>query len=228
MNPPSCALPNRRTALRVLTAGAAATVVPALLGCETAPTGRRYRTATGSSDRIVMVIRHGEKPGKSGTAPAGIDLRGAVDTHSLTERGWTRAAYLADLFGPQSPAGLPTPTVIYASGNGRGSGEGTRPRETVGPLAAALNLPIDTTFSRGQETALATDAAQQAGPVLICWQHESIPAIGAAFAPEPNPPGVWPDDRYDLIWLFTADTDGWRFQQLDQRLLPGDATPTSY
>lgn len=129
------------------------------------------------------------------------------------------------LFTPDGArAGLSTPTVIYASGLGAGDGEGTRPRETVGPLAAQLGIPVDTTFSRGQETQLAALAATGPGPTLICWQHESIPAIGAALTPAtPAPPTVWPDDRYDVVWVFTATGTGtWRFDQVAERLLPDD------
>jgi hypothetical protein len=109
-----------------------------------------------------MIIRHAEKPPKS-SGSGGIDLRGRADSHSLTSQGWTRAAYLPDLFTPSDgehsswgdgrhgPARLPTPRTIYASGPGKGDGEGTRCRETVGPLAASLGLRVNTTFSRGQE-----------------------------------------------------------------------------
>jgi hypothetical protein len=172
-----------------------------------------------------MVIRHAEKPATSDTS-AGIDLSGKPDGHSLTRQGWTRAAYLAGLFSPDgaAPARLPRPSVIYASGPGKGDGEGTRSRETVGPLAAEIGIPVNTSFSRGQEAALAAQAARQAGPTLICWQHESIPAIGAAFTPtSPPPPTVWPDERYDVVWVFTATGGGWQFEQLPQRLLPADA-----
>jgi hypothetical protein len=166
-----------------------------------------------------MVIRHGEKPAKTDPA-AGIDLSGRPDIHSLTAQGWTRAAYLVGLFGGGGgPAQLPRPAVIYAFGPGKGDGEGTRPRETVGPLAAALDIPVDTTFSRGQETALAQRAASQVGPTLICWRHESIPAIGAAFAPaSPAPPASWPDEVYDRVWVFTAGDGGWRFEDVSQML----------
>lgn len=176
-----------------------------------------------------MLIRHAEKPARSAPA-AGIDLLGHSDGHSLTRQGWTRATYLPDLFTPTTgidlpgKAGLPQPRTIYASGAGRADGEGTRSRETVGPLAAALDLPVDTSFSRGQEVELARQAATAPGPVLICWQHDAIPAIAAAFAPDPTPPTTWPADRYDLVWLLTNTSTGWRFHQIPQLLLPDDAT----
>ena len=218
----------RRSALRAVTAAAAITAFPTLLGCTHAPS---KKPATGSPvsarpGSVVMVIRHGEKPAKSDSS-GGIDLTGHPDTHSLTTQGWTRAAALVELFATEDTgqARLPRPTVIYASGAGTGDGQGTRPRETVGPLAAALNIPVDTSFSRGQEAALARQAATQPGPTLICWQHESIPGIGAAFAPAtPTPPTVWPDDRYDVVWVFAAADNGWRFAQVPERLLPDDGS----
>lgn len=222
---------NRRALLRAMTAAGALATFPALLGCAPAPS-KKAKGSDASSESaaapgtVVMVIRHAEKPAKSGAGGNGIAVSGASDPHSLTERGWTRAADLVALFTPNGGRStLPTPTVIYASGPGAGDGEGTRPRQTVGPLAAELGIPVDTTFSRGQETALARQAATQPGPTLICWQHESIPAIGAAFAPAtPGPPTVWPDDRFDVVWIFTA-TDGgtWRFEQVAERLLPDDS-----
>jgi hypothetical protein len=224
---------DRRALLRAITGATALGAFPALLGCASIPTkkGNRAGNAGSPSDpvtaapgTVVMVIRHAEKPTKSGAGSTGTSLTGATDVHSLTERGWTRAADLVALFTQGGGrVALPVPNVIYASGLGAGDGEGTRPRQTVGPLAAQLGIPVDTTFSRGQEAALARQAATQAGPTLICWQHESIPAIGAAFAPDtPAPPTVWPDDRFDVVWVFTATDSGWRFEQVPERLLPDD------
>jgi hypothetical protein len=215
--------------MRGIATGGALAAFPALLGCAPAPSKKASpgSAASVAPGAVIMVIRHGEKPAKTDTN-GGLDLTGQPDIHSLTTQGWTRAAYLVDLFATDSAgrARLPRPYVIYASGQGKGDGEGTRPRETVGPLAAALDIPVDTTFSRGQETELAQRAAGQAGqagPTLICWQHESIPAIGAAFAPaSPTPPISWPDEVYDRVWVFTAGSGGWRFDDVPQMLLPGD------
>jgi hypothetical protein len=64
----------------------------------------KTETEIGSADRgptrMVMIIRHGERPAKGtdkddvdGTdGPLGWDPLGKPDTHSLTTRGWTRAA----------------------------------------------------------------------------------------------------------------------------------------
>jgi hypothetical protein len=42
----------------------------------------------------------------------------------------------------------------------------------------------------------------------------------------PNPPNVprdWPDDRFDVVWLFDRTDTGWSFSQLPQLLLSGDS-----
>jgi hypothetical protein len=218
--------PTRRSVLRTLSAGAAVAAFPALLGCAPAPSrkGSTGGGVTAPAGTLIMVIRHGEKPASK--SAAGIDLDGRPDTHSLTELGWMRAAYLPDLFTPSEDGGsvLPSPTVIYASGPGAGDGEGTRPRQTVGPLAAALGIAVDTEFSRGQEPDLVAAATSQPGPVLICWQHQSIPAIGAAFGNvSPSPPDTWPDEQYDMVWAFGSTGDGWQFAQVSEGLLPGDS-----
>ncbi|MDQ2710250.1 MAG: hypothetical protein M3Z25_22660, partial [Actinomycetota bacterium] len=178
---------------------------------------------TAGPSKVIMVIRHGEKPPtKSG---AGIDLNGQPDTHSLTESGWTRAVYLVDLFAPlsgSSPAGLSRPRTIYAAGVSA-EGEGTRTRQTVGPLAAELGIPVNDKFGKGNETELVAQAAAQPGPTLICWQHGEIPAIAAALGQvSPAPPKTWPDDRFDVVWTFIATGNGWRFQEVPEMLLPGD------
>lgn len=223
-HPPCRPAISRRAALRTITIGGAVATFPALLGC--APSSERSTfTASTTPAPVIMVIRHGEKPAKSQPV-AGIDLSGRPDLRSLTEQGWTRAAYLVDLFTPTDTghAPLQCPRVIYASGQGGSAGEGTRSRETVGPLAAALGIPVNTTFSRGQEAALADEAAHQAAPVLICWQHQSIPAIAAALRPAtPAPPATWADDRYDVVWAFTPTSVGWEFAQVPELLLPGDS-----
>jgi hypothetical protein len=38
----------------------------------------------------------------------------------------------------------------------------------------------------------------------------------------PTPPSEWPDDRFDVIWIFTRTADGWHFAQTPELLLPQD------
>ena len=98
-----------------------------------------------------------------------------------------------------------------------------RPLQTVTEAAARLGLVPDTAHSRGEEAALAADALARDGTVLICWQHEDIPAIGRAIAGgDAGVPDAWPGDRYDLIWIFDRKGKRWTFRQLvHPRLTPG-------
>ena len=177
-----------------------------------------------SSGTLIMISRHAEKPGGPGT-PQGIDVNGNADAHSLTVRGWTRAGALVELFAPSTGAdrpGLARPTAVYAAGGD--SGEGQRPRETVTPLAARLGLQVDTGYAKGGEAALAKECADRQGPTLICWQHEEIPAIVAAFGQvTPAPPASWPDDRFDVVWVLTPASSGWALHQVPQLVLDGDS-----
>ncbi|CAN5859334.1 hypothetical protein BH11PSE3_BH11PSE3_05510 [soil metagenome] len=178
---------------------------------------------------IVLVIRHAEKPDGINL---GVDETGAADEQSLTVRGWQRAGAIGALFG--SPPALPTPDRIYASAHGKrrtpdgklGS-RSRRPLATVSVLAAVLGLPIDETFAKGEESALIGHIAGLEGTTLVCWQHEPILAMAAALlGGARGVPSNWPSDRFDVMWRFTRDAAGqpWRFDQLCQRLLPGDGS----
>ncbi|GAB2540831.1 hypothetical protein [Nocardia heshunensis] len=177
----------------------------------------------------VMIIRHAEKPTGSGK-PYGITEDGERDEESLTVRGWTRAGALVDLFDPRGSDGKPTalrpglskPATIFASDPG---GHGSkRPGQTVTPLAAALELTIDSRYPKGQEAQLVAALGGAAGPVLISWQHENIGAIiGQLGTVTPTPPKSWPDDRFDIVYVFTRSGAGWNFTQVPQVLLAGDS-----
>ena len=63
------------------------------------------------------------------------------------------------------------------------------------------------------------------GHVLVAWEHKRIPLIAnRLIGAESIVPQVWPDDRYDLVWVVEPDrscgTLGLR--QLPQLLLAGD------
>ena len=68
-----------------------------------------------------------------------------------------------------------------------------------------------------------------AGVVLISWQQEYIPQIANyILRSKMMSPQDWPDDRYDMVWVFDRDpnSDQYSFHQVPQNLLMGDwATP---
>jgi hypothetical protein len=169
-----------------------------------------------------MIIRHGEKP--DDTNPGG-DANGNQDDTSWTAIGGNRAYRLVDLVDPaQGPPrpGLARPEAIYAAG-ANDDGDGARTRETVAALADKLGIPVNTSFGRNDEKALARHVISGQGPTLISWQHDGIPTIAAAFpSVTPTPPSQWPDGRFDLVWTFTKTADGWHFAQMPELALPKD------
>lgn len=172
----------------------------------------------------IMVIRHAEKPNGTG----GVMSDGSANPEALTPTGWQRAGALVGLFVP--PAGqfadprLATPQTVYASGAGHHS-KSLRPQQTVTPVAAKLGLTVNIDHPKGDEAALVRAATTIGGTVLIAWEHEAIPAIaGLVLGSDQGVPQHWPDDRFDLVWVF--DRPGgqgtWSFAQVPQGLLAGD------
>ncbi len=168
----------------------------------------------------IMVIRHAEKP----NGEAGVMPDGAESPEALTPTGWKRARALVGLFDP--PGGrfadprIARPGALFASGS-----ESLRPKQTIEPLAAALNLTIDATSLKGQEDRLVDKAKAAGGVVLLCWQHEAIPKIAALIrGSDDGVPPVWPGHRFDLVWVFDRqEGDVWSFEQAPERVLPGDS-----
>ena len=176
----------------------------------------------------IIVIRHAERPTEADTAPFGIDIQGRCNNGSLTPRGWQRAGALAQLFrrgaGPVS-----TPDHLYAPKYRSASATvNHRTYETILPLSLLFDRKIHCHFTEDEEQGLANAIlASDSRTILVCWDHHRIPTI-ASFLPVSNRdvvPAVWPDDRYDMIWLFTLDPDShaYVFAQMPQRLLAGDA-----
>ena len=191
----------------------------------------------------IMVIRHAEKP--DGTHE-GVTADGVPDKECLIVRGWQRAGGLVALFdpadGPLQNANLAVPNIIYASDPEKDSTEANdgskklskskRPLQTITPLAERLGIKdnVNVNFAKGQEKQMVDSVLAEAGVVLISWQHQKIPDIAKHIVgsrPPTNPiPSPWPDDRFDVVWVFTPPTSSsaqWGFAQVPQQLLSGDA-----
>ena len=174
----------------------------------------------------VMLIRHAEKPLGDGP-PFGVTDQGVADRESLTPRGWQRAGALVGYFGDRrnpGPSGLPVPTRLFASQIGPQSSS-RRPHETLQPLADRLGQTIDTGVLKADIARLAAAILATEGVVLVSWEHRLIPSIALALTGQSHlAPDTWPDDRYDLVWVFerTTDTDPFTFRQVRQGLLAGD------
>jgi hypothetical protein len=174
--------------------------------------------------RMIMLIRHAEKPLHPSSSPHGVNPEGQHDPHSLTVTGWIRAGALVELFAPsrgEPPVELRRPDTIYASAHA--GGHSKRSLQTVMPLAARLGLEVVKRYAAGDEGHLAKEISTRPGATLIAWHHEALHHIGHHLGTvHPTPPDCWPADRFDVIWTFTPDHHGWRFTQIPQLLLPGD------
>jgi hypothetical protein len=176
----------------------------------------------------IMLIRHGEKPGEP-PPPFGVDETGQEDQEELAVRGWQRAGAIACLFAEWTaasrPPGLTTPRTIYASAVVHHGGRSLRPQRTVKPLAAVLEIAVDTQFALGDEPNLAVAAQQTPNSVLIAWHHEAIPTLAnAILGSDTMCPQHWPEERFDVVWVFDRAPGqvGWQFSQVPQMLLAGD------
>ncbi|KVK88434.1 hypothetical protein [Burkholderia sp. MSMB1498] len=175
----------------------------------------------------IMIIRHAEKP-DGNDAPYGVNAKGEQDVEALTVFGWQRAGALAALFapsrGPLQSSELATPDCLFAAAVAKHA-KSARPIDTITPLAHKLGCTISDAYTKGQEKELAQAAAASKGCVLIAWQHEDIPAIANALPlGKATVPPKWPDDRFDLVWVFDLDAASgtYRFSQVPQLLLKGD------
>jgi len=161
----------------------------------------------------VILLRHAEEPDDES------------DVH-LSERGRERARALVG-FITTTPAvtnaGLPT--ALYANRMTR-KGKSQRTRETLEPLATQLQLPIQTPYLAADYRELAyrvlTSPECDGKTVVICWVHEHLPELAAAFGIKPAPPS-WKSRVFDRVWVIRWHKERPELQILPQRLLPGDA-----
>jgi hypothetical protein len=198
---------------------------------------------TSAPPEVIYIIRHGEKPadpppaahGKSAAPapPFGVDDQGNQDEHSLLPRGWQRSGALAVLFDPARgapPAGLLTPAALLSPSYGDpGKTTAHRTYQTIQGLSERLGLQIASDFAEGQEPKLAASVVSTySGVVLICWEHQHIPALASSLPAVPGTviPQQWPGDRFDVIWSFTLVPGSapaqYTFGQVPQQLLSGD------
>ena len=174
----------------------------------------------------IMLIRHAEKPAKDST-PFGVTSKGERSKESLEVRGWQRAGALATLLAPSSGhlqhASLAKPQYLFASKPLRRRGS-RRPVETITPLAQKLAVRINTSFQRAEVESMVEEVVLCKGVVLICWQREYIPEIASQILGDHVAPPAWPEDCYDMIWVFDLlpSRSKYSFRQVPQKLLAGD------
>jgi hypothetical protein len=189
----------------------------------------------------VLIIRHGEKLGSANS-----DAEGGPN---LSPRGSARAFALPSLFIPVTPqtdcalvAAVGSVTGTYGAVSTEGnaprfampafvfatqaSHHSNRPVETVSPLLAAFNLPLDNSHSDEDYGKVAQDIlthSKYAGAVvLVCWHHGKIQALAEALRISQPPP--WSGTVFDRVWQLVYSGETPSLANLPQQLLYGDST----
>ena len=174
----------------------------------------------------IMLIRHAEKPSLDGVV-LGVDINGQQSTDELSVRGWQRAGALVRFFFPLDAAsarkGIGVPQHLFAP-MPTAHVRSVRALHTLTPLGEGLGIEVSTSFRKGDESGLAASIVERSGVVLVAWEHHAIIAIAdALMGGRVATPQEWPDDRFDLVWVFDRSVDGWSFSRVPQLLLPGDS-----
>jgi hypothetical protein len=181
--------------------------------------------------QVMMFTRHGEKPG-DGQPPHGVNPRGEHDEHSLSVEGWVRAGGLASVFANAPLAAYPKlvkPTRVIAT---KPTPEARSHREidTAGPTARRLTISIEDSYEHGHEHHVAKSLLDSDDDALIVWHHGALPDLLSHFpiSNAADVPKVWPEDRFDLIWVLTANADGtYTFAIVPQLILQHDSPATT-
>ena len=169
-------------------------------------------TALAQPGRIIL-LRHAEKP------------ESEADIH-LSERGRQRAAALADwaMHSPAWETNCP-PAAVFAC-KPTANAPSLRSIETITPLAARLQLPVQTPFSAKKFAALARqildDPALNGKTAVICWTRDELPKLAESFGVAPGSV-VCKSKSFDRLWVVTFQDARAVATNLPQKLLPGDA-----
>jgi len=143
--------------------------------------------------KLIMVIRHGEKIND--------------DVTDLSPKGKARAYCLINVFGNNGT--YATPQKIFAQ-NPTEKKQSTRPRDTVVPLAEALGLQVDLSYTSGQIKKLTNYIASSNDEVtLVSWNNDKIPEIAEKLGIS-NPPD-WDSDTFDDIWMIYDNASSYNF-----------------
>jgi len=101
-----------------------------------------------------------------------------------------------------------------------------RERDTAEPTAARLGIEIEDGFTHKDAADAARSILADTRDTMVVWHHGSLPELLSHF-PVSNAtdiPAQWPEDRFDLVWILTADDNGkFTFSSEPQDLLSDDA-----
>lgn len=169
-------------------------------------------TSLNATPAQVFIIRHGEKP----STGESLALKGKIRAAALVPFLLENPLYTK--YGP--------PVAIFAQGTPTIHAS-PRAIETMTPLAKALNIKINTNYSRVE----ASHAAQEilSNPdyhgktVVACFEHVALEDVAAGLGITPRP--SWPKNIWDRVWIVNFDEQGHPTLQTEaQELLFGDST----
>ena len=164
------------------------------------------KDAQGLRNVTVLIVRHAEKPDQG---------------NGLSPRGEQRAQAYASYFDPlQLDGGTLLPQRLIATSDSKAS---MRPRRTLTPLAARLQLPIEQPWADDQVDALAKELRKknQAPVVLIAWHHGHIVKLIEALGGDAKQllgRKTWPGDVYNWVVVLHLDGQG-RLSESASRLV---------
>jgi hypothetical protein len=172
------------------------------------------KDSRGMRDVTVLIIRHAEKPDQG---------------NGLSPRGEQRAAAYASYFDPlQLDGSALMPQRLIATSDSKAS---MRPRLTLTPLAARLQLPIEQPWADDQVDDLAKELRKknEAPVVLIAWHHGHIVKLIEALGGDAKQllgRKTWPGDVYNWVVVLHFDDQGRLSEStsrlVQEHLLPGD------
>jgi hypothetical protein len=160
----------------------------------------------GLRDVTVLIIRHAEKPDQG---------------NGLSPRGEQRAQAYASYFDPFQLDGTAlVPQRLIATSDSKAS---MRPRLTLTPLAARLQLPIEQPWADDQVDDLAKELRKknEAPVVLIAWHHGHIVKLIEALGGDAKQllgRKTWPGDVYNWVVVLHFDDQG-RLSESTSRLV---------
>lgn len=168
-------------------------------------------TAFAMPSRIIL-IRAGEAP------PNG---------NGLSQRGKERAAALVPFFLFQDYLqDYGHPVAIFAHRETQ-SEPSLRPVQTVTPLANALGIKVNTSFTQVEFVKMLKlikeNPDYEAKTILICWNNDNMSRIEAELGRKINVK-PWPEEAHDRLWIVDFKQNRTiNFRDIPQRLLYGDS-----
>jgi hypothetical protein len=136
----------------------------------------------------VVIIRHGEKPKKG---------------DNLSCQGLNRALALPNVL--YSMFGVPDYSYVPTMKTGK-STSSVRMFQTITPFAVQYNIMVNSAFKETDTAAVAKDARNRRGTVLLVWEHGNIPGVARNLGVVSDSL-AWDGTDFDSIWIIEYGED---------------------